>query len=46
MKIGLKKRNVLVAALNWGFTRVIEGPEGYANFEETVKLYQEIFKTR
>ncbi len=29
-----------------GYKRIIEGPEGYANFEETVRLYQEIFKTR
>ncbi len=29
-----------------GYKRVIEGPEGYTNFDETVKLYQEVFKTR
>jgi iron(III) transport system substrate-binding protein len=29
-----------------GFKYVIESPEGYKNFEETVKLYLEIFKLR
>lgn len=29
-----------------GFKRVIENPEGYKNFKENVKLYQEIFKLR
>lgn len=29
-----------------GFKRVIEHPEGYENFDETVKLYLEIFKLR
>ena len=29
-----------------GYKRVIESPEGYKNFDETVKLYLEIFKLR
>jgi len=29
-----------------GYKRVIENPEGYKNFDETVKLYLEIFKLR
>jgi iron(III) transport system substrate-binding protein len=29
-----------------GFKRVLEHPEGYKNFDETVKLYMEIFKLR
>jgi iron(III) transport system substrate-binding protein len=29
-----------------GFKRVLESPEGYKNFDETVKLYLEIFKLR
>jgi iron(III) transport system substrate-binding protein len=29
-----------------GFKRVIESPEGYKNFDETVKLYLDIFKLR
>ena len=29
-----------------GFKRVLESPEGYKNFDETVKLYLDIFKLR
>jgi iron(III) transport system substrate-binding protein len=29
-----------------GYERVIENPDGYKNFDETVKLYLEIFKLR
>ena len=29
-----------------GYKRVLESPEGYKNFDETVKLYLEIFKLR
>ena len=29
-----------------GFKRVIENPEDYKNFDETVKLYLDIFKLR
>ena len=29
-----------------GYKRVIENPEGYKNFDETVKLYLDIFKLR
>ncbi|MGH7769202.1 MAG: ABC transporter substrate-binding protein [Candidatus Binatia bacterium] len=29
-----------------GYKRVIESPEGYKNFDETVKLYLDIFKLR
>jgi iron(III) transport system substrate-binding protein len=29
-----------------GYKRVIESPEGYKNFDETVKLYMDIFKLR
>lgn len=29
-----------------GYQRVVEHPEGYKNFDETVKLYLEIFKLR
>lgn len=34
------------ARLFRGYKRVIENPEGYKNFDETVRLYLEIFKLR
>ena len=29
-----------------GYTRIVESPEGYKNFSETVRLYHKIFKLR
>jgi ABC-type Fe3+ transport system substrate-binding protein len=29
-----------------GYKRVVESPDGYENFSEVIKLYQEIFNVR